>query len=415
LIGGVGSSRPDVPTFGLLLAGLALTACGGTGPADESSGEVLTASDLHLVGTSDSIAVVEDLAVLDEGSVWIQNSVEPLFLAFDGSGGTTAAHGRLGGGPGEFDAPAGFVAGGLDGEAWLLDRARNVLVRVSSPDLPRADVRLPTEGFPPGSILGGMSLMAATVRTARLGREVVLPRRRGVDEVSPVGYWTTIWNADLVAFDPSTGRVRTVVPLPEVLGDMGAYFAEVGGDFPPFPFWYRLWTVCDEEVWLHDLVRNQLRGFAGDGTEGEAVPLPPPPFTEVGPLDFVRTLFDLIAAERTGGVNAGVGFMSPADSARLIQGAVAGLEGSSAQHGAVLPKYVDLRCGDDGTLWLQPLDLQAGGMRGSPSWLALTREGSVRRVQFPARFQPFRFEDGKAWGVARDELDVASVAWVALP
>ncbi|MFO7955905.1 MAG: hypothetical protein R6X33_02265 [Candidatus Brocadiia bacterium] len=29
---------------------------------------------------SDSLAVVEDLAVLDDGTVWVQNSVEPLFV-----------------------------------------------------------------------------------------------------------------------------------------------------------------------------------------------------------------------------------------------------------------------------------------------------------------------------------------------
>ncbi|HSM06542.1 MAG TPA: hypothetical protein VK858_18105 [Longimicrobiales bacterium] len=400
----------------LPLAGLAVLACAGDGGPDEVPEGELATSELHVVGTSDLLAIVEDLTVLEDGTVWVQNSVEPLFLAFDGSGGPTAEHGRRGGGPEEFGAPAGFVAAGLDGDAWVLDRRRNVLVRVSTPDLPRAEVGLPGEVFPVASVLGGMSLMSPLVRTARLGNAVVLPRRRGVGEVSAVAYYRTIWDADLVAFDPATGGVSTVVPLPEALGDIGAHFTEVGAGFPPFPFWYRLWTACGEAVWLHDLVRNQLRGFTADGTELEPVQLPPPAFTEVSPREFVRAAFDLIAAERVGAVSTGVGLMSSADSARLIQGAVAALEGSEEQHAAVLPQYVDLRCGEgEGVLWLQPLDLEAGGMRGSATWLRVSPDHTLARVDFPDRFQPYVFRSGQAWGITRDALDVATVARVDLP
>ena len=40
-----------------------------------------------------------------------------------------------------------------------------------------------------------------------------------------------------------------------------------------------------------------------------------------------------------------------------------------AQDAAVLPQYVDFRCNDDGTMWLRPMDLEAGGMAGSMTWL----------------------------------------------
>ncbi|MFO7955904.1 MAG: hypothetical protein R6X33_02260 [Candidatus Brocadiia bacterium] len=106
--------------------------------------------------------------------------------------------------------------------------------------------------------------------------------------------------------------------------------------------------------------------------------------------------------------------MSAADSARLIDGAVARLEGSPEQHAALLPQYVDLRCDDRGRMWLRPMDLEAGGMRGSAGWLRIDRTGAVREVTFPARFDPHRFTDGRAWGVLRDELDVAAVGWVEL-
>lgn len=398
-----------------LLALAALAACGAGTTSDDDAPIILPATELHVLGTSDSLAVVEDLAVLADGTVWVQNSVDPLFLAFGADRGFVAAHGRLGGGPEELGAPAGFVAGGLEGEAWMLDRRRHALIRASAPGEPRAEVPLPVDAIPRGSVMGGTSLMSGQVRTARLGDEVILPRRRTTDEVHATEFWTTIWDADLVALDPATGRVRTVVLLPDVLGDLGAHFANVSAGFPPFPFWYRLWAVCGDEIRLHDFVRNQLRGFTPDGTELEPVELPPPPFTRATPHQFVRAVFDLVAAERAGAVTAGVGHMSAEDSTRLIQGAVARLEGTPEQHAAVLPQYVDFRCDDDGGMWLRPMDLEAGGMAGSATWLRVDPDGGVRQVTFPRRFDPYRFTDGRGWGVVRDELDVAAVGWVEVP
>lgn len=52
--------------------------------------------------------------------------------------------------------------------------------------------------------MGGMSLMSSLVRTARLGSDVILPRRSETGEVAATSLWTTIWNADLVALNPET-------------------------------------------------------------------------------------------------------------------------------------------------------------------------------------------------------------------
>lgn len=393
------------------LALLVLAGC-GTGSPDDEAAIVLTAADVQVLGTSDSLAVVEDLAVLDDGTVWVQNSVAPLFLAFDEERGLVAAHGRHGGGPGELGAPAGFVVGGLEGEAWTLDRRRHVLIRVSSPGEPWSELSLPEDAIPRGSVGGGLGYLSLLVRTARLGDEIILPRRRALDEMPATRFWTTFWNADLVALDAATGQVRTVVPLADVMDDLDAHFTAASAGFPPFPFWYRLWAVCGGEIRLHDFVRNQLRGFAPDGTELAPVELPPPPFTRATPRQFVRAVFDLVAAERAGAARPGVGNMSPADSARLIQGAVDRLEGTPEQHAAVLPQYVDFRCDENGTMWLRPMDLEAGGMAGSATWLRIERDGTVGEVTFPDRFDPYRFADGRVWGVIRDEVDVAAVGWV---
>ena len=405
-------------TLGLVVV-LALAALAGCGSAEPSNDDddaplILTADDVHLLGTSDSLAVVQDLAVLDAGAVWVQNSVEPLFLAFDEGGGLVAAHGERGGGPEEWGAPVGLVVGGWDGEAWALDLRRHALIRASSPGEGRSELALPEPAIPRGSVIGGMGYMSPVVRAARLGDEIVLPRRRGDGELAATEYWTAFFDADLVALDPATGEVRTVVALAEVLGDLRARFVEVSAGFPPFPFWYRLWAVCGDEIRVHDFVRNQLHAFAADGTALEPLDLPPPPFTEATPEQFVRAVFDLVAAERAGAVTEGVGNMSAEDSTRLIQGAVARLEGTPEQHAAILPQYVDFRCDDAGGMWLRPMDLEAGGMAGSATWLRIDPNGAVREVTFPARFDPYRFTDGRVWGVVRDELDVATVGWVGL-
>jgi hypothetical protein len=112
------------------------------GAADRAGPLALTA----VLGTSPSIATVKDLAVLPDGAVWLLNSIEPFFIGFDASGQVLGTRGAAGGGPEEFRRPAAFVAGGLDGEAWVLDPLRHVFIRVSEPDeewAPRAPRRAP--------------------------------------------------------------------------------------------------------------------------------------------------------------------------------------------------------------------------------------------------------------------------------
>lgn len=414
------SSDPTIPTTfrTAAIALLVLIGCEGGAPDGEAGDQgpiVLEDDAVHVVATPDSIATVEDLALLPDGTVWVLNSVEPLFVGLSPGGDVVAAHGHSGGGPEEFGAPSGFVAGDLDGEAWVFDRRRHALIRVSRPEEPRAEIPLPRDAIPPGTVLTGMSLMGSSIRTASLGGEVILPRRAGTGEIEATSYWTTIWNADLVALDPATGAVRTVVSLPRVLGDLSAHFAEVSGAFPPFPLWYRLWATCSgDEIRLYDFVRDELRGFGADGVELESIPVPSP-FTETTPRQFARVVFDLAVAEAAAEVRPGIGDMSAADSARVLDRVVSRLEGTPEQLAGVLPEYVDFRCADDGTMWLRPLDLERGGLGGGPTWVRISPGGETREVRFPERFDPFRFTSGRVWGVIRDELDVASVAWLETP
>ncbi|GMV07478.1 MAG: hypothetical protein AMXMBFR53_37530 [Gemmatimonadota bacterium] len=391
----------------LTLATLTLAGCAPEPEPDASGPLALAASDVSLLGTSDVIAMVRDLEVLPDGSVWILNSVEPYFVGFGADGTVLARHGTAGGGPREFRMPAGLLEGGYEGEAWAFDYVRHAFIRVSEPDA-WAQVDLPAEAIPRGSVRGGMSVMSPTVRTARLGGELVVPWTAATMEAGLPAYRSGILLADFAAVDARSGAARKVVSLREVLEDPYADFVATDGGFP---LWYRLWAVCGGYLRVHDRVRNQVRGFTATGEEVAPIPLPVPTLTSVTPEEFARAVFPLRQAEVTGAVGPR---LTAEDSVRLIQEMAQRLTGQPHELAAYLPRYVDLRCSDEGVMWLQPIDLDAGGLQGSRTWLRIAGDGTARQVAFPPGFDPHRFVGSRVWGVQRDELDVASVAWIDL-
>ena len=367
------------------------------------------ASAIEILGTSDSLAVVRDLEVLDDGSVWVLNERAPYFIGFGAGGELPGAHGRDGQGPRDFPMPSGFLTGGWEGEAWVFDFVRHAMIRVSRPE-EWAEIPLRSESLPPGSVQGGMNMLAPSVRTASLGREIIVPRSGGTMQEGLLQYRLRLLGADLVAVDPETGGFRTMVSLGEVLDDpSGDFIASEGG----FPLWYRLWAACGGDlVRVYDRVRNQLRGFGGSGTEVEPVDLPPVPVTEVSARQFARAVFGLRQAEVTGAVGVR---LTAEDSARVLDQLAGTVRGQPHELASYLPRYVDFRCSEDGTMWMQPLDLELGGLRGGRSWLRIAADGAIREVRLPERFDAFRFRASRVWGVYRDENDIASAASVALP
>lgn len=373
---------------------------------------IMQPSDVHVLGTSASIADVVDLEVLADGSIWVLNSVEPFFIGFDPDGNVLQEHGRRGGGPEEFSAPVGFVFGGVDEGAWTFDLRRHTLIEVSQSDGRRSEIRIPADSIPPGTLRGGMNLMDVEVRTARLGDEVVVARSYATMQSGMLNFWSSMWGADLLAFDPTTDAVRGVARLSEVLGDPAAEIEMTSG-FPPFPLWYRLWAVCsDTELRVYDRLGNQVRMFASDGTETGAVPLPPNRLETVTDRQFVGAVFGLILAERMGETG---GTTSPADSARLINEMLPEIEGEPEHLASFLPRYVDFRCTAEGTVWIQPFDPDRGGLRGGLAWLRIGADGIADELHLPERFDAYRFTADRIWGIQRDEFDVAAVAWVAVP
>ena len=397
----------------LIAAFVGLTGCDAPSGA-QADGEpiVLLAEDVHVLGSSESIAHVEDLQVLPDGEVWVLNSLEPLFVGFDREGNVLHEYGSRGGGPEEFRLPAGFVEGAGDGEAWVLDARRHALLRISEPDAPWTEMTLPRDAFPPGSLMSGRGFLSSRMAVARLGGEIVVPRSSGSMESGMFAFSSSIWGADLLAVDPTAASARPVVALGQVLGDPGEAFSSMA-EPPPMLLWFRLWGVCsNRDVRVYDRLRHEVRRFGADGTEGVATPLPPSGVDTVTPDQFARAIFSLREAEVTGSVGRQ---LTRADSTRLLNDIIAEAPWEPDQLAAVLPRYVDLKCTDDGVVWMRPFDPEVGGLSGGPTWIRIGPDDGVQEVVLPERFDAYRFTTDRIWGVQRDELDVATVAWITIP
>lgn len=211
------------PSITALVAVAMITGCApgsdSRGPESRSSSATLdlSSSDIHRFDTPEAIADVRDLEVLDDGQVVVHNSVAPFFVAFDPSGAIAYEYGAQGGGPEEFRMPAGFVVGGIDGDAWVLDLQRHALVRIAGPDAEWTERRI--SAYPPGTLQGGMGLLTSMVRTAAWQEDVVVPHSTGTLQSGPLALVETILKADLALLTPDASQARTVVELGAALDD----------------------------------------------------------------------------------------------------------------------------------------------------------------------------------------------------
>lgn len=366
-------------------------------------------SDVQVLGTSEALAVVQDLEVLMDGSVWVLNSVEPFFVGIEPDGELIRAFGTEGGGPEDFRMPRGLVSGGIQGEAWVLDVARHSLIRASHPEEQWSEALIPQDSLPRGTLVQGRDFSDTRVRTARLDGEVLLARSTGSLRDGAFSFWYSVWGGDVFAFNPDEGVVRKVLSLAEVLGDPTPELRQTDG-FPPFPVWPRLWAVCwEDEIRVYDRLRNEVRGFTPEGEELNPIPLPPVSPTSVTDRQFGKAVLGLVAAEAIGALGRQV---SPEDSLELLDRLLPEMKGEPEQLRSFLPMYVDMRCGEGSELWLRPFDVEVGGLKGGPTWLRIARDGTRVETRFPDRFDLFRVTSDRVWGVLRDEVDRASVAWI---
>ena len=222
---------PRVATALSIIVGLA--AC-ESASVDVSLGAPieLGESAIEILGRSDSLTVVRDLELASDGSVWALNSAEPFFVGLGANRESLGSHGRSGRGPRDFPRPAGFVAGGWQGEIWAFDLVRHAMIRISQPDAEWAEISLRSASLPPGTVQGGMSMLGGTVRTARLDREFIVARTSETMQSGVLSLRLSLMRPDLIAFDPDTGETRTLVALSEALDDPSDDFTPERGRVP---------------------------------------------------------------------------------------------------------------------------------------------------------------------------------------
>ena len=161
------------------------------------------------------------------------------------------------------------------------------------------------------------------------------------------------------------------------------------------------------------MIGSGISFVASTDREPRCVPLTCHPFPSRRSVvdSFAGAVFAMRQAELAGAVGIR---LTGADSLRLMNEMVQTIQGEPHELASYLPRYVDFRCSEDGTMWMHPFDVDAGGLSGGPLWLRIAPDGATQEVRLPDRFDAFRFSSSRIWGVNRDELDIPSVASISL-
>ena len=384
---------------GSIIAALLLGACQpGEVPDGRADRVVLTSNDVHVVPTPDVLARIVDVVPGGDGSIWVLNSVEPFFVVLGPDGQADRAFGRRGGGPDEFDDPITLVHGS-SGQVWTFDNLRRAI-------RPLSDDQALDRSVPPNLQLvsfenAGMGMVATAPWVESQGTDFLIAGRRAA--APPTG-GLGIWHADLyrVGMDSAGVSLERSVPVPDLLSDPEGRYPGATILVP-----YPLWTVCgDGSLGLYDPVANTIRRFMSDGSEQPSIDLPEAR-NESATFDRVfGMVYRLFSDLRPGG-------QAP-DSLQMrsvLQQQFDQAEGAFAD---VFPEYADLRCTEDGTLWLQPFTVTNGRFARSSEWMRIGRNGSRSHVSLPEAFTVHSIEDDRIWGAVVDSLGVPTVAWLAV-
>lgn len=383
----------------LLVAGAA--GCGDAGPGGGGTGEAETTvalEDIHTVGGSDVIARVRDLQPLDDGSIWVLNTVEPYFVQFDPAGRPVRAWGRTGDGPLEFRRPTALVRGPAGDDVWAYDRGHNTIIQISGPEEPRVEIRLPPDSLPAGRLVSTANIGVGSefAWIEPYGNGFVMARRSlsAIEHQVPGAY-----EADLIAIARTpTGNAASLTRLLTLRDIVGDPMDRYGGAavFLPIP----LWSFCpDRTLAVYDPLENVVQRVESNGIERARHALPPERRVALTDDRMFRMIYRLMLQEMPAGGRP--------DSVEFRRQLEAEMRAFSSEFASVFPEYNALACGSGSTVWLQFYDVDA-----EPTlWLRIEPDGTTRRVRFPERFTPYRFTGGRIWGVLRDEFDVATLAW----
>ncbi len=393
--------RRGVRGWAAALAGcLAMGACLG----DDSDGRGLAAHRIppdavQILGRLEQVSRVTDMVPADNGEVWVLNAISPYFVVLGAGGQVVRAFGEEGGGPDEFGFPVRIVSGPRK-EVWTYDVMRHSLIRVSGAE--RLAYPLPSATLPRPALL---SFANAALQQGPPWMEVtngdfVVARPHSLS--APSGL-RGLWDAEMYRLRPGSNGdllVGTVMPIVELLDDPAAR-ASGATTLGPYP----LWTVCpDRVIGLYDPIRNVLRLISATGQELKSFELPDERKVQLTAdrlfgMAYRQIRQDVPAAQRP-------------DSAEFRQRLDGQFRQFQEQSAGVFPEYADLRCAPDGTIWIQPFDVETGLYGRGAHWLMFDEDGTRSAVEFPTGFRALAFRSDRVWGTMQDEVGVSSVAWI---
>ena len=396
----------------LLLPALACSGDEAPGASPEAAKaletQVVPVEAMNIAEPSDRIAQISDIAVADDGTVWVLNTTVPFFMAMSAEGEVLSYRGTRGEGPGEFRAPNNLLRAGRPGHLWAYDSRARRLTRIDGPEGETEELPVPLSSDPPSELVWWEDPSEVGPRWIG-GTEdgFLFAHSTGSFEES-----TSVWGFEVVHL-ATDASASTLFSSADLLGDPSARFGKTRA-FVPFP----IWTTCpDGSMALYDPLTNSVRRLAADGTETGSHGLPPVRGLEMTLDRLWPLMYRQIMAVAQGPDAGGL----PPDSAmiyELLIGSIAEEGGLSEIASDVFPEYRSLACGgSDGSLWLQVFDMKSRvrWVGDGPEWLRIGPDGAIRRIVFPDSFSPLRFTDDRIWGSHRDELEIESVAWIATP
>ncbi len=355
--------------------------------------------DIHIIGTSDALARIEDLMPAADGAVWALNNTEPFLVLLSAEGEELRLHGERGGGPGEFSWPSTLVRDPSTGAVWVYDIGLGKLVRVP-------------EGAGAGETVSLAGASSAAVRLnsyeylwmSNGGRAWIQGTEDGFvfAQPSPAMPWIfALWSTDVVRLQ-TDGQAEQVLSTAEIVGEPSARFASARR-FLPYP----IWTACPNgSLAVYDPNQNLLRRFSASGEMLVVHELPPEQRVRITTERIFTTVYPGVLRNRL--------VVDPPERDVFYEMVRRDYEDREAEFSPVFPEYVHLDCSIGDTLWLQLFDSTGGQMGRGPFWLRVTAEGKRGEVRFPASFRPMRFHEGQIWGVHTGEFDVEYVAWTEM-
>ena len=354
---------------------------------------VVSEDDIHVVGTSDVIAYIEDILPAADGSAWVLTSTNPFLVLLSSEGEELRVAGSRGGGPGELSWPTTLARDPATGAAMVFDAALGRFLPVDPTDASGARVVRASDAIRLNSY--------EYLWTNNGGRTWIEGTDRGFVFAQPdlgMAWMPSFWSTDVVRLTPD-GETEHIVSTADLVGDPELRFP--GAErFLPYP----IWAACpDQSLALYDPNENVLRRLSADGVEVGVHELPPERresmteervFTTVYP-GILRNRLMVDAPERDVLYD-----MFRRDYTDRID-----------EFSDVFPEYAHLACSRPDTLWLQLFDPSTGHFGRGPTWLRIQADGAVDSVVFPPSFRPMRFDEGRIWGTHTGEFDVEYVAW----